>query len=91
MTDNAPNETSQEPQEKKLTFEQALEKLEIIVAEIEGGKASLEESIEKYSEGTRLIKQCRVILESAEKKIQLLSKGEDDQLEPTGELPQQDG
>jgi len=73
---------------QKLTFEQALEKLEQIVTEIEEGKVSLEESIEKYAEGTRLIQQCRSILEAAEKKIQVLAKGQGESLEPAGELPE---
>jgi exodeoxyribonuclease VII small subunit len=71
---------------KKLTFEQALEQLEQIVAEIEQGKVSLEDSIEKYAQGVRLIKQCRSIMDSAEKKIQLLAQGADGQVEIEGEL-----
>ena len=71
---------------KKLTFEQALEQLEQIVSRIEQGETSLEESIEKYAEGITLIKQCRKILDAAEKKIQLLSGAETAQLTPAGEL-----
>lgn len=73
----------------KLTFEQALEKLEKIVAEIEEGKVSLEESIERYAEGITLIEQCRSILDQAEQKIQLLSKGKAGALEQTGELTEE--
>lgn len=79
-----------EPEGQKLTFEQALEKLEAIVAAIEGGQVSLEESIERYAEGIELIKQCRAILDRAEKKIQLLAKGEGDALGPAGELEEGD-
>ncbi|GAF90923.1 unnamed protein product, partial [marine sediment metagenome] len=43
----------------KMTFEQALGKLEQIVSRIEQGKVSLEESIEAYAEGIKLIDQCR--------------------------------
>jgi len=71
---------------QKLTFEEALAKLEQIVAQIEEGQVPLEESIAKYAEGIGLIKQCRAILETAEQKIQLLAKGEGDSLEPAGEL-----
>lgn len=70
----------------KMTFEEALKSLEDIVSKIESGQVPLEKSIEMYAEGTRLIKQCRTILESAESKIQLLSKGEGQTLEPSGEL-----
>ncbi len=73
-------------EEKKLKFEQALERLEKIVSEIEGGKVSLEESISKYAEGIELVKHCRKILDAAEQKIQLLAKGEGTALEPSGEL-----
>ncbi len=71
---------------QKLTFEQSLEKLEEIVSGIEEGKITLEESIEKYAEGVALIKQCRMTLDAAEKKIQMLSRGQGDSLEPAGEI-----
>ncbi len=75
------------PQEqKKMTFEKALAKLESLVERIESGEVPLEESIEKYAEGTKLIQQCRRILDAAEQKIQLLAKGEAGEAEPAGEL-----
>lgn len=70
----------------KLSFEQALQNLEQIVTEIEQGKVPLEASIEKYAQGIALIKQCRAILETAEKKIQLLSRNEDGAAQVSGEL-----
>ena len=70
----------------KMTFETALKTLETIVSQIESGQVSLEESIEKYAQGTKLIDTCRAILDKAEKKIQLLAKGEGDTLTPAGEL-----
>jgi exodeoxyribonuclease VII small subunit len=77
-------------EKQKLTFEQALGKLEKIVTEIEAGKVPLEKSIEKYAEGIALVKQCRAILESAEKKIKLLAAGEGGALEVDGELEETD-
>lgn len=74
------------PNANPMKFEEALEKLESIVSQIEEGKVSLEESIDKYAQGIALIKQCRTILDSAEKKIQLLGRGGEDSLEVTGEL-----
>ena len=74
---------------QKITFEQALEQLEQIVTKIEQGQISLEQSIEKYAEGIEMIKQCREILDAAEKKIQLLTKGQDQLLHPAGELDEQ--
>jgi exodeoxyribonuclease VII small subunit len=76
--------------QQKMTFEQALSKLEEIVTQIEEGKVPLEESIEKYAQGIGLIKQCRAILDGAEKKIQILAKGEGQTLEVSGELADPD-
>ena len=72
--------------DRKLTFEQALAKLEEIVQQIEQGQVSLEESISKYAEGTSLIRQCRTILESAEKKIQVLSQNNQGELSAESDL-----
>ena len=70
----------------KVTFEQALEQLEQIVTKIEQGEVSLEESIDKYAEGIKLINQCRGILAAAEKKIQVLARSQGQTLAPAGEL-----
>ncbi len=71
---------------QKLTFEEALENLEQIVASIESGEIGLEESIAKYAEGIKLIKHCRRVLDAAEKKIQLLTAEDDQTLAAAGEL-----
>ncbi|MFP4140356.1 MAG: exodeoxyribonuclease VII small subunit [Phycisphaerae bacterium] len=92
MAEKKPIATDQSDHaEKSQTFEQALERLEEIVEQIESGEVPLEESIEKYEEGTRLVKQCRRILDTAEHKIQLLTRSEDGaSLEEAGELPELD-
>ena len=71
---------------EKLSFEQSLQRLEQIVDQIEAGKVPLEESIEKYAQASSSIKQCRSILESAERKIQVLAKGEGQNVQVTGPL-----
>ncbi len=73
---------------QKVTFEQALGKLEKIVEDIESGRTGLEESIAKYEDGIKLIKQCRTILDAAEKRIQVLAKGQAGELTQAGELDQ---
>ena len=62
------------------SFEAALEELETILSAIEGGEVGLEESLAKYERGNFLIQHCRGILNSAEKKIELLSKAENGEL-----------
>jgi exodeoxyribonuclease VII small subunit len=59
------------------TFEEALQELEQILAEIEGGEMGLEESLVKYERGNFLIQHCRTVLGSAERQIELLSKAPD--------------
>ncbi len=80
-------EKKPDDKQPKLSFEEALEKLEQIVSDIETGRVPLEQSIEKYEQGVKLVKQCRTILDTAEKRIQLLAESEKGQLEPSGELP----
>ncbi len=67
---------------KGFTFEQALAKLEEIVAAIEQGQIGLEESVQRYEEGMRLIRHCRTVLAEAELKIQKLQADADGQLQP---------
>ncbi len=72
----AGNITSPET-EKKLSFEQAMQELENIVGDIEQGKVSLEESINKYEQGMKLLQYCRSILDKAEKRIETINKESD--------------
>ena len=53
-------------------FENQMEKLEQIVAQLEKGDLSLDESVTKFEEGIKLSKECNKILEEAEKKITIL-------------------
>lgn len=64
--------TARQEPESEPTFEQALAKLEGIVQSIEQGKTGLQESIQQYEAGIRLIQRCRAILAEAEQKIQKL-------------------
>ncbi len=60
-----------------LTFEQALEKLEAIVAKLERGDVALEDSIRIYEEGEALKKHCAKLLTSAEDKVEKIRVGAD--------------
>ncbi|MFH1614205.1 MAG: exodeoxyribonuclease VII small subunit [Planctomycetota bacterium] len=57
----------------KLTFEEAIKQLTDIVSRIESGRVPLQTSIEQYERGMALIKHCRKILQSAEKRIEKIS------------------
>jgi len=57
---------------KKPSFEEALKQLEKIVTEVEEGKIGLEESVDKYEQGMKLVQQCRAILDQAEKRIETI-------------------
>jgi len=70
--------------ENPLTFEEAMTRLERIVADLESGSFSLEESIKKFEEGIQLGKTCREFLDRADVWVRTLtetengSSGEDD-------------
>lgn len=66
-----------EKSKKSLTFEQALEQLEEIAEKLESGELGLDESIVEYEKGMKLARICHEKIETAEKKIQILQKGED--------------
>ena len=56
------------------SFEQALERLETIVEELEGGALSLEQSIARYEEGVKLSRRLTQTLDRAEKRIERLTE-----------------
>lgn len=55
-----------------LTFEEALEKLEAVVARLESGEVPLDESMKLYEEGVKAFRRCQQLLGEAETKIQQL-------------------
>ena len=58
----------------KENFETSLMNLEKIVAELESGKLSLEDSLERYKEGINLIKNCNKLIDNAEKEVAKLTQ-----------------
>jgi exodeoxyribonuclease VII small subunit len=57
---------------KKEKFEEALQKLEAIVAKMEEGDLPLEEALKAFEEGVRLAKFCTSKLDEAERKVEKL-------------------
>jgi len=60
---------------KTLTFEAALAELEQVVADMEGGKLPLEESLAAYQRGAELLRQCRGRLDDAQQQVRILEDG----------------
>jgi exodeoxyribonuclease VII small subunit len=61
--------------ETNLTFENALEKLEVIVKELESGTTELDKAIDKYTEAMKLVKFCNDKLNSATEKVNKILTG----------------
>lgn len=57
-----------------MKFEEALERLEQIVSQLEEGSLGLDESLKIFDEGIKLTHLCTKKLEESEKKIQILMK-----------------
>lgn len=56
-----------------ISFEESLERIRTIVTELESGQLSLEDSIEKYRDGSSLIEHTRKLIADAELRISELS------------------
>lgn len=61
------------PETPAPTFDQRLQRLEAIVGELEQGGLALEPAIERYQEGVGLLRDCRAVLASLEKRVEELS------------------
>ena len=69
-------------------FEQSLDELEQLVARMEQGDLSLEESLAAYERGVGLYRSCRTALEQAELRVRLLTDPDlPETAEPFAPLP----
>ena len=59
--------------EKNKGFDEILEELESIVESMDDGSLKLEETIESYEKGIKLIKQAQASLKNFEKKVKILN------------------
>jgi len=55
-----------------MDFEKKLSRLEEIVAKMEAGDLSLEDSLKSFEEGVKLSRECNAQLSQAEQKVKLL-------------------
>lgn len=65
----------------KQGFEADLEQLETIVEALEAGGLSLDDSLKQFEDGVKLARRCEKALSEAEKKIEMLVKNADGELE----------
>jgi exodeoxyribonuclease VII small subunit len=61
--------------QKSPSFEAAMTELEKIVADMEAGKLSLEDSLAAYKRGAELLSFCRSKLEDAQQQVRILEDG----------------
>jgi exodeoxyribonuclease VII small subunit len=76
---------AEKPTDDAMSFEQALERLERIVHQLESGEASLEQSIDLYTEGSNLKRHCELKLKDAQARIEKLQIDADGK--PAGTVP----
>jgi len=57
----------------ELSFEAAYAELETIIAKLESGELSLEDSVQLFERGRRLSEHCQTLLDTAELRVNQLS------------------
>ena len=63
---------------KAIDFEQQLESLEALVASLESGDLSLEDSLKSFEQGIKVARECQQALKNAEQKVELLTRQGDE-------------
>ena len=63
--------------QKNDTFEENMQRLELIVRKMEQGDIALEESLDLFKEGTELVRKCTEFLDNAQLQIKLVTNGPD--------------
>lgn len=59
------------------SFEEKMLNLELIKKELEKDDLSLDDAVKKFEDGMKISRECREILDNAEKKITILLEGEE--------------
>lgn len=63
--------------EKNMTFEQSMQRLEQIVRAMERGDVALDESLKLFQEGAELVRSCGKLLDEAELQIKKVTAAAD--------------
>ena len=75
---------------KREKFEEALQKLEAIVTQMEEGDLPLEETLKAFEEGVRLARFCASKLDEAERKVEKLMRDQAGKLQTTSFSEEED-
>lgn len=57
---------------KQLSYEEAMLELEQVMAKLENGESTLDESVNLFKQGLEMIKRCNACLNKAENQIKVL-------------------
>lgn len=63
--------------EKNMTFEASMQRLEQIVRAMEKGDVPLEESLKLFQEGTDLVRRCSQLLDEAQLQVRKITVAQD--------------
>ena len=63
--------------EKNMSFEANMQRLEQIVRAMERGDVALDESLKLFQEGTELVRSCGKLLDEAELQVKMIMAGPD--------------
>lgn len=66
---------------QEMSFEEALRRLEEIVAELDGGELSLDDSLKRFEEGMALKQRCMELLAQAEARVEQVVEPEAEESE----------
>ncbi len=77
--------------DENMTFEAAIARLEEIVHLLESGNVPLDVSLSLYEEGVALVRLCNTRLDNAQKRVKILTVGEDGTMHEKDMPPMQEG
>ncbi len=70
-----PIHTAMEPAKEEVPFEQAFQQLEQLVKNMESDRLPLDQLVEHYERGNRLLKTCQKRIQEAEQRIEQIANG----------------
>jgi exodeoxyribonuclease VII small subunit len=87
VDENKNEKNNEEIMDVKLSFEDALEKLEGHVRTLEQGELTLDESLHIFEDGMKLAKFCEKKLDEAEQKIEIMVEKNGELVKEPFEMP----